>query len=271
VEWSNLPAVLPETLVTLRGQVVMLRALGLPIPVDVVPSAEKLRPYLSVSTLGTWLDGDGWHARSVGPFPGAAMLGGQQSMVMVGVPVVTGAILLPSLGRAKVLANRSVDAAALSGIAKASVLYSVEHKDEAPPHLARLVAMQLIGPKQLVSRFSKTTPAVFTPEQLEAAFGDWTLIRDELDKHCDFIYVGAGSMAAVDSRSVIAYTKPGLDREGVNVAFEDGHVEYAKFGKRLQDMVAETNKLRAERKLQPIAIERPKAVGAQMAPAGPAR
>jgi prepilin-type processing-associated H-X9-DG protein len=48
-----------------------------------------------------------------------------------------------------------------------------------------------------------------------------------VDENSDYIYLGATMKANMDSETILAYEKPNNhDNQGVNVLFNDGHVDW---------------------------------------------
>ncbi len=224
------------------------RAGDVVIPENLIPDPEKVESALVPGGGIIYADPTGIHVRSVNGLPLIALLNGQ---VTSSGPVIAvgAAILLPSLGRARELANRSHEAASLRGIAQSAIVWSADNADAMPEHVAQLVAANQISPKQLLSKRSSSTPAEVTPEQAEAASRDWTTIKKVLDEHTDVIYVGKGLKSDSDTTQIIAYCDPAKVsiKDGMNIAFADAHVEWVR-PHQIAKVFEIANKSRAENK-----------------------
>lgn len=228
---------------------------GSDIPPTILPPLHKILPELAPAASITWVDAAGFHSKSLSPIPGGMAFSGQSGMVAAPLAV---AILFPSIGRSREMAHRSVDAANLTGIAKASIVYANDHNDKLPEHPAELVALGMISPKILIRPGSGTTPAQFTAEQSAGMAQDWHLIEQTIDAHCDYIYFGKGMPNSMDSTACLIMTKPSLpiSREGVNVAFGDCHPEWVRRPNLDEDFFKPTNEARKSAGLDPIDVEK---------------
>ena len=245
VTYSEPAKLYPEVYRTLMTLLPMARLLGLDLPADLLPMPKKIAPFLTPGGSVSWTDADGFHFSSRAAMPGAEALSGQGSPTMVaGVSAMGVAILLPSLGKARELANRSYDAANLRGLAQSCVVWSNENADKMPDHVGVLYLNDQISTKQLVSKSSGTTPLVVTPEMREKAKTDFAGFAKEIDAHCDYVYLGKGTTNTTDSSVVLAYDKIGpYSREGINLAFMDVHTEFTQW-KDLPEAFKATNEYR---------------------------
>ena len=198
-----------------------------------LPPLSKLYPHLTTAGGATWSDASGWHARTLEPFPGSMLLaGGQQNLglaSMTSMPMMIAA-LLPSMGRARELANRTAEAANIRGCLMAAIVHSADNNDNMPEHLAQLVAESSISPKSLVTKRSASTPMVITPEQSQKMEKDWKVLQADVDAHCDLIYLGKGTKNNSYSALILIYTDPTKvdTADGMNIGFGDGHVEWVR-------------------------------------------
>lgn len=94
-----------------------------------------------------------------------------------------------------------------------------------------------------------------------------------LAQHTDFVYIGKGVGNDSDSSIVILYERPrpGI-RDGMNLAYEDGHVEFTRWSQ-LPEAFKATNDYRQAHNLPPVdvnailkAVNAPNAAPAPAAP-----
>jgi prepilin-type processing-associated H-X9-DG protein len=190
----------------------------------------------------------------------AGIVTGALSTVLL-VPALLIAILLPSLGKARELSNRSVCAANLRGIAQATIIYASDNMDSFPNLGPNRIAAQppvgdipgglmhdmfyLVGrgsvaPKQFIC---KSDPAPTVPSAVGGTY--WS---SDLSYSYSFAYqysksdaIGASWRNTMDAGLPIAAdmnpgnqnTKPiknslNHQRDGQNVAFADGHAEFVR-------------------------------------------
>jgi hypothetical protein len=205
---------------------------NLDVPMDLLPETADIKQFLTPGVGMSWIDASGMHAMSKTAFPGAGLLGGQQTApsmaaAVVGVGV---AVALPAMAQSRQLAGKTVDAASLRGMSQASLLFAADNNDNLPDDVARLVADGIISPKQLVSRRSGTTPLQMTPELDKLAKDNFAQFATQIAAHCDYVYLGKGLKAEMDGDVVVLYEKPGPHTpDGLNLAFQDSHVEFVRW------------------------------------------
>jgi prepilin-type processing-associated H-X9-DG protein len=231
ISYANPGKMYPEMRRGLLGLLPLARQVGVDLPAGLLPDPDDVAAFMTPGAQISWTDGEGIHAASRGAFPGAAMMGGNPGGTMGVAAVAAGtAVLLPSLGKARELSNRSVDAASLRGISQASIIYAADHVDKMPDDLGVLVAEGIIAPKQLVSKRSGTPPLVMTPELEQMAKTDPAKFAAVVADHCDFVYMGKGRTNTMAADVVVAYEKQGPGTlDGINMAFADGHVEFVRW------------------------------------------
>jgi prepilin-type processing-associated H-X9-DG protein len=136
-------------------------------------------------------------------------------------------ILLPSLSRARELSKRLVCASNLRAIGTSILIYASEQEGQFPNDLQVLVDGGEVMPKQMLCPSSGGNVG---------------------DRGWSYVYI-PGQTGADDSRNVLAYEKAeNHDKEGANVLFLGGHVEFIKPYSRVEQMVAETKQRIAEAK-----------------------
>jgi prepilin-type processing-associated H-X9-DG protein len=148
---------------------------------------------------------------------------------VLGVGVVfcgcVASILLPSLNRAREMANRVHCAGNLRQIGQGILMYANENRGQFPDTLDRVMATQDLTADVFVCPSSQDTPAPGATAQAQA---------QGLSKggHLSYVYVGKGMTSRILSspnagRTVVAYEPMTNHRnDGTNVLFADGHVEF---------------------------------------------
>lgn len=122
---------------------------------------------------------------------------------MLLMPGLLLAILLPSLGRARELAKRSVCATQLSSVGKACAIYVMDY-DTSPPDLDTLMAHGSMPANVL---------------KCPSADGG---------RQCDYFYLDIGPPMGVrdPTAAIMACDYKGNHEDGRNVLYVDGHVEW---------------------------------------------
>ena len=70
---------------------------------------------------------------------------------------------------------------------------------------------------------------------------DYDAFCKKVDEHCDFIYLGKGMKNESDASIAVAFEKPGPHAiNGINMAFQDCHVDYTRW-KEVPDVLKATN------------------------------
>jgi prepilin-type processing-associated H-X9-DG protein len=113
-------------------------------------------------------------------------------------------ILMPSLTKTRQVAQRVVSGSHLASIGKVFIIYANDNNDVYPPDLKTLVEKADLSPKCLES---SRKPKDFTGPS--------------------FTYI-PGQNSMMDAGNVLVYENPEFCRDGVNVLFNDGHVEFMK-------------------------------------------
>jgi hypothetical protein len=259
-KWMSLTYSEPATLYpglygAAMGLSAVARMRGLDLPGDLLPNPDRVAPFMPPGGSVSWMDADGLHMMGRSAFPGAGIVSGEVSAPMaVGVAAMGTAILLPSLAKSRELAGRSLDAANLRGICNSAVIYSAEHNDALPDHVGRLL-LEGMGPKLLVSKRSGTKPLEMTDELKKLGETDFDAFCKKVDEHCDFVYLGKGMKSETDASIVLAFEKPGAwNHDGINLAFQDVHVEYTKW-KSVPDVLKTTNEYLKKNNLTEVDID----------------
>ncbi len=258
IAYSNPAKLYPELRRTLLGLLPIARAAGLDLPADLLPDTSDIAPFLTPGAQVAWWDADGLHTMAKSAFPGSQIIGGNpaQSTTVVAIAGVGTAVMMPSLGRAREMANRSVDLANERGLAMSAVVWAASNNDNMPDHLGRLVLEGDVAAKQLVSKRTDTTALEMNPELEQLAKSDFAKFSQEVDKHCDYVYVGKGLKADSDASIIVIYQKPGpWTSEGIPVAFADSHAEFIRMGPGMEEAFAATNDLLKKKGLPTIDVQ----------------
>lgn len=192
---------------------------GIPSPLIVLPPMAPLMANLSSAADVTWSDDSGFYYKGVSPFPGSTILGTNPvSTYMSASPALTLGILLPSLSKARVTANRVKSGSNLRQIGQGCYLHANENNGAFPPDLGSLLKQELTPVVFISPLGNQQVPQEkLTPEQLAV----W------VNEHSDYVYLGKGQKNDLKPDKLLAYEKlENGGNEGVNMLFGDGHVEF---------------------------------------------
>lgn len=193
---------------------------GVKTPPMILPPLSRLRPLLIPAGGVSWVDDEGWHFRSVSPFPCAELLASPGGMMGVQGLALATAMLLPAMSTARERAQQAACANNLRQIAMAAIMYANDNKGQYPPDLAALAQYDLtVRVFACPSRKRADLPDKADPK----AVAEW------IRRNSDYVYIGAGLRESVRNpeSTIIAHDKPGNHgKRGVNAAFADGHVEW---------------------------------------------
>jgi prepilin-type processing-associated H-X9-DG protein len=224
--FANLPQTAPdgyqELMMVARIYLGVADMFGADTPALVLPPLRKILPHLIPAGSVSWVDQTGWHEKSITPFPGAgALTPGAGGQVMVAQQALLVSILLPSLNRARETANRVKCGSNMRQIGMACLLYSNENRGNYPPDLGALIKTQDITAHVFVCPTEGTdlppNLAVMKPDEV----AKW------VNENSDYIYVGGGLKTTAGAETVVLYEKPQAHgRQGMNILYADGHVEF---------------------------------------------
>lgn len=227
VHFADLPKTAPASYPTL---LMMLRMgtgfgdiLGAPVPEMILPPLDKLLAHLTPAGSVAWSDAAGLHYRTINPFPGASVLETEYN-IMAGQGAVMVSILLPALNAAKERANRVKCAVNLKQIGTGCILYANDNKGRYPATLGDLVDADL-NPDVFVCPASGT--AIPPPD----IGRDPRRAKDWINANADYVYLGGVGPGKVNinhpADTVLAHEKfENHEEEGINILFNDGHVEW---------------------------------------------
>jgi prepilin-type processing-associated H-X9-DG protein len=217
---------LPKTAPDAYAQWVMISRLvgfgdmlGVQSPAMLLPPLPKLMQHLSPAGSAAWADKDGWHVRSITPFPGSTILASDPTVSALGFAPLMAGIAMPALSRARHVAVEQQSMTQLRQIGMGAIMYSADHKGVFPKTLGEILPYVEQNAGLFVYPTSgKEAPAPGEP----AAAAKW------VDANSDYVYLAAGMKAAQIKNSaevVIAHERFGLSPQGVGALFADGHVE----------------------------------------------
>jgi hypothetical protein len=228
ISYSNPAKLYPELRLTALGFFPIIRRAGFDVPMDLLPEGDAVSRFMPPGATIAWSDANGIYGAGKQAFPGSELIGGQNlGQAAVGVLAGVSVAVMPRLAESRTISSRSVDMANLRGISQSALVYAADHKDAMPDDLARLVAEGMIAPKSLVSRRAGTMPLEMTPALEKMAKDDFAKFAAEVAAHSDFVYLGRDTKSEVNAGVIVAYEKSSPQTpDGLNVAFQDAHVEF---------------------------------------------
>jgi prepilin-type processing-associated H-X9-DG protein len=128
-------------------------------------------------------------------------------------------ILLPSLNRARETANRVKCGSNLRQIGQAMLLYANENRGAYPPRPEDLLLTQDIESIVFVCPSTNDTPA-------PGSSGPQQATKLTAGGHDSYVYLGKGLRNTAGFKTVLAYEPMSNHKNGMNVLFGDGHVEF---------------------------------------------
>jgi prepilin-type processing-associated H-X9-DG protein len=195
---------------------------GVKAPELVVPTLDDLMKNLTPMGSVAWADQDGYHMRSVRPFPGSELMSGGAGIIapMIGASAVMTGITLPSLSRARETANRVKCASNQRQIAQAMMLHSNENRGQYPQKLGELLKHGLS-----VDVFVCPSHGTEVPPHIRRA--DPETQAAWVNTNSDYVYLGAGKTNRAPGDQVLLYEKfEAHGNDGINMTYGDGHVEF---------------------------------------------
>lgn len=192
---------------------------GVPSPAMILPPLDVLAQHLTPSGSAAWSDAAGWHWRSTAPFPGSEILGTDpiSAYFTSAGPAAIG-VLLPSLNRAREQANRIKSASNLRQVGLGMQMYATENQGKFPKDFEELLKTQDLSPEVLLNPRSDSKSPARGPDR-DAH------IKAVVDVG-DYVYKGAGKNTTATADIAVAYENPEKLRDGINVLYADGHVEF---------------------------------------------
>ncbi|MHB1158057.1 MAG: hypothetical protein ACYC26_14620 [Phycisphaerales bacterium] len=194
---------------------------GVQTPAMMMPPVNQVLPHVAPAGMFTWADESGFHMRGRSPFPGASLLGTDQNLLVSQYAMSLG-ILLPALGKAREVANRTVSASNERVIVMTCMMYANDHKDAFPGDLSVLVAEGSLTYKTLLHPTEKNrlNSAPTTVPLTDPKVAEW------IRANTSYVYLGGSANMAADDIVVYEKPDPRWAREGINIGFGDGHVSW---------------------------------------------
>jgi prepilin-type processing-associated H-X9-DG protein len=177
---------------------------GIRLPV-MLPQLGHIAKDMQPSIEYNYADAAGFHSHYQGS-------GLEMSLRGVAGAALGAGVAMPALARARQQAFRVTSGANLSVIGTACRIYADDHDDKYPPSLEVLVEQGDLASKHLES---KRRPAGFEGPS--------------------FIYI-PGQTLAMNPGNFVAYENPAYCAEGINVLHLDGHVEFMKPERFLEEL-----------------------------------
>jgi prepilin-type processing-associated H-X9-DG protein len=204
---------------------------GVPAPPMVLPPLDKLQPHFTPLIAIARGDDRGFYFHKVVPFPGADYFG-PQSQAFMGQNAMMLSILLPSLNRARETANRVKSASNLRQLGQGMLLWSNENGGKFPPDVATL--------RKYMADMDVKTDELFKSPLGSGPGGE------------DYVYLYyEGLNNAASAEVIVAYDAAALNRregrDGTNLLFGDGHVEW-------QSPAGIRQAVEASRKIEPRSV-----------------
>ncbi len=190
---------------------------GVETPTMLIPPLDRIRPHLSPSAAFSWTDDQGMYFQGRGPLPGMGIVAVNPQYSMASTAMMAG-VLLPAVGRAREIANRTVSASNMAGIYVSCYTYSVTNDDKFPPNLGVLIEDGSIHVKSVINPDGNThcPPGLTVKQQAQ-----W------VNQNSDYLYF-PGEGANMRSNAICLMHDPDkVDiSEGMNICFGDGRVEW---------------------------------------------
>lgn len=195
---------------------------GVNTPPMILPPLSRLRPLMTPAGGFSRVDDDGWHFKSISPFPCAGALASPVAAMGTSAMAMGLAVALPAVHSARARAVQVSCASNLRQIGVAAIMYSNENNGRLPPDLGAL------------SPYANAMQVFFCPgdgdRPLAAPPPDQARQAAWIRQNSDYVYLGAGLRIADIVRPaefIIAHDKiENHGGRGVNALFADGHVEW---------------------------------------------
>ena len=134
------------------------------------------------------------------------------------------------LMKARETANRVKCGSNMRQIGQGILLYANENKGKYPPDLGILVKTEDLTPEVFICPTGNNG----FPRGANLAIDDQVKWVNE---HSDYIYVGAGMNATAGAETIVLYEKPDAhQRQGMNILYGDGHVEFQMMAAAMQEI-----------------------------------
>ena len=217
---AGFSSVYPFVLLLAQMGAAMAQGSGVEIDIGALPSLSTLQRHLYADVRTTRSDAQGILSLSHGPWPipsTPTVSGG------VATSALAVSILLPSLSRARELSKRTVCAANLRGIGQVLYISAQDRDNKFPDDIGDVIKEDNTTFKQFIC----PSTAVSVPD-----------VERAIDA-C-YIYIPGQSTNSPPNNVLLYERFENHGGEGVNVLFQDGHVEFIKDKARVEGLVQKT-------------------------------
>ena len=211
---------------------------GMSSPPMLVPPLSKLLPHVSPSGRVTWVDEQGYHARSISPFPGIVpavteidLAAAQTAVMLTAAP-----ILLPAFAAARKTARETMAAMQVRGIHQGCHFYAEVNDGRFPDDIGTLLLRQYFVVEYTLSPTSrKTAPPGFDSWPDEDR-------RRWVNANSSYVLV-PGLRNDNDSETIAVFTKlQDSDGEVIPICWNDNHVTLEPIARAKQLILEQTGK-----------------------------
>jgi prepilin-type processing-associated H-X9-DG protein len=192
---------------------------GVEAPAIVIPPLHKLREHLGTAASIGWTDDAGWHSKSISPFPASEVFATEANMLLAQQALAV-SILLPALNSARERANRVKCASNMRQIGMGMLMYANDHKGVFPQDLGQLIDYDL-NPDVFICPSGNTQRA--GPDVLR----DPKKRADWVNQNSDYVFLAPGIRNLAPAATIVLHEKlEDHNRQGMNLLYGDGHVEW---------------------------------------------
>ncbi|HEV8606386.1 MAG TPA: DUF3352 domain-containing protein [Tepidisphaeraceae bacterium] len=192
--------------------------MGVEAPPIIIPPLHELRKHLGTASSAAWTDDAGWHSRSITSFPGSELFATEANLLMAQQALAL-SIMLPAMHKGRENANRVKCASNMRQMGQGVLLYANDHKGKYPQTLGDLVEADI--PWQAV-----VCPEVNTPPPQQDVQRDPKKLAAWINQNANYVYLGANMNGNLPAERILMYEKANHGPGGLNVLFNDGHVEW---------------------------------------------
>jgi prepilin-type processing-associated H-X9-DG protein len=195
---------------------------GMQAPPMVLPPLHKLREQLGPASSATWTDDAGWHMKSITPFPGSELFATEANLLMAQQALAL-SVMLPAMNRGREAANRVKCASNMRQMGQGVLLYANDHKGKYPQNVGELAQTDILQQWEIyVCPDAGIAPPPPDVQKDPKKFSPW------INQNATYVYLGATMNNTNPADQVLMYEKPGNHpgRQGLNVLYNDGHVEW---------------------------------------------
>lgn len=171
-------------------------------------------------------------------------------LIVIGIIALLIAILLPALKKARESANRVKCGSNMRQIGMGILLYSNENRGKYPPDLGTVLATQDLTAEVFTcpSGDGPKTPPPPAPGAQGPEFTKWQKdVTAWVNQNSPYVYLGAGMNNTAGPETIVLYEKPEDHKQGMNILFGDGHVEFLMMPDAQRRIQAQQNKQKGNR------------------------